>query len=100
MASTTAGLKETRLEAMEADPRGEFKRVYVETYRGYKIRLKRGREWGTFEVSIGGESLSSPYGRTNADALSQIRGARGYIDMSHERPEDFTWSRPPIAWDD
>jgi hypothetical protein len=94
VAGTTAGPTETRLEAMEADPRGVFKRVYVETYRGYKIRVQRNsNEWGALKTLIAGRLLSVPYGRTNADALREVRAARGWIDMSHERPDDFEWSR-------
>lgn len=82
-------------QALEAkDSAARFGGVYVETYRGYKIRVQRGDQWGTLRVSIAGSPIGDPYGRTNTDALRQADVARGYIDASHERPEAYTWSCP------
>lgn len=86
-------------DALEAkNSTGKFAGVFVETYRGYKVRIVRGREWGTLNVSIGGELLGIPYGNSNADALREAKIAHSYIDMSVERPSDFTWSRGPIEF--
>lgn len=80
-------------QALEAKSgAGRFTGIYVETYRGYKIRIQRGTQWGTLRVSIAGESGGMPYGRTNADVLREAKSARAYIDDSHERPDAYTWS--------
>lgn len=83
-------------EALEAkNPADRFGGVYVEVYRGYKIRIQRHREWGRLTVTIAGESSGTPYGRTNADVLSEARYARAYINDSHERPDAYSWSSVP-----
>jgi hypothetical protein len=81
-------------ETLEAkDPTARFGGVYVEMYRGHKIRIQRGIEWGTMRVSIAGEPMGLPFGYTNGDVLREARYARGYIDDSHKRPDAYTWSR-------
>lgn len=80
--------------ALEAkEPTARFGGVYVETYRGYKIGIKRGAQVGTLSLTIGGEPAGVVFGRTNADALRQANCSREYIDDSHERPDAYIWSR-------
>lgn len=81
-------------EALESkSPDARFAGIYVETYRGYKIRIKRAAEWGKLDVWIAGEYGGNPYGTRNVDVVSAARSARLYIDDSHERPDAYTWSR-------
>ena len=72
-----------------------FARQTTETYRGHKITVRKGREWGTLHVLINGHTLGHPYGRTNADALRELRYLRSYVDDAIARPDayDFTPDR-------
>lgn len=87
-------------EALESKvPTARFAGIYVEVYRGYKIRIQRGTEWGTLRGSIAGEPFGSTMGYTYGDVVKEALSARWYIDDSHERPEAYTWSRPPLVWE-
>lgn len=74
-------------------PAGDrFTRQTSEVYRGHKLTVKKGREWGFLHVLINGHTLAYPYGTTNGQALRELRSLRGTVDDSIERPDayDFT----------
>ena len=57
-----------------------------ETYRGNKIVVRKGRQWGTVEMLINGQSLGSYMG----SAEQWTAHARGTIDHFHASPESYT----------
>ncbi|GIH26011.1 hypothetical protein Aph01nite_43210 [Acrocarpospora phusangensis] len=58
----------------------------TETYRGVKLKVKKGREWGYLTYFVNGVSWGDHLGRDEEKALASMHG---YVDMAIERPADF-----------
>ena len=56
--------------------------MLTETYKGRKIRVKRGREWGTVAATVNGAhaATSNCYG-DQAKAVEQIRAQIDFVDL-------------------
>lgn len=67
-----------------------FARSFTETYRGHKLRVVKGKRWGTLDVSINAWTFTGAYGRTNGDAARELSSLRGYVDDAFDRPDAYT----------
>jgi hypothetical protein len=66
-----------------------FARSFTETYRGHKLRVAKGTEWGRLHVWVNGWDGGQPYGRTNGDAARELRSLRSTVDDAYERPDNY-----------
>jgi len=54
--------------------------VLTETYKGRKLKVARGREWGTLTGSVNGTPVSWPISRDEAAVLADLRNQVDWID--------------------
>jgi hypothetical protein len=52
-----------------------------ETYRGRKLKVKKGREWGTLVGTVNGTPVTWPMSRDEAACLAQIKAQIDWIDQ-------------------
>ena len=52
-----------------------------ETYQGRKLKVKKGREWGTLVGSVNGTPVTWPTGRDETATLAQIKAQIDWIDQ-------------------
>jgi hypothetical protein len=57
--------------------------MVTETYRGRKIQARKGREWGTALVTVGGEPASWPM---TTDLQAAVDGVKATIDFVDREP--------------
>lgn len=62
----------------------------TETYRGVKLKVKKGREWGTLAHFVNGEPWGEWYG---TDEDQAVKSMHGYVDSAIEQPD-----RWPAYW--
>jgi hypothetical protein len=60
--------------------------VKTETYRGVKLKVKKGREWGSLARFVNGQPWASFTGTDEAKALQEMHG---YVDGAIERPDAY-----------
>jgi hypothetical protein len=58
-----------------------------ETYRGVKIRLKKGREWGYTNVQVNGHNQGD---RMELDRERILKILRSYVDLAIAEPDRMT----------
>ena len=54
-----------------------------ETYKGRRLRVKRGREWGVLDATVNGCSAGS---RTSCDEAAVMRDLRNWVDLIDQEP--------------
>ena len=54
--------------------------MLTETYKGRRLRVQRGCDWGTLRVMVNGQLVATPLGRDEAQALAQLRRDVDFID--------------------
>ena len=54
--------------------------MITETYKGRKLKVKKGREWGTLIGTVNGTPATWPTGRDEAAAMAAMRSQIDYID--------------------
>lgn len=79
----------------ERPARERFTRSTTETYRGHKLTVRKGREWGYLHVLINGHTLGFPHGTTNEQAARELVTLRNIVTDAIARPDayDFTPDR-------
>lgn len=56
--------------------------MITETYRGRKLRVTKGSEWGTVDATVNGEyALAAACGSDQARAIQQLRATIDFIDQ-------------------
>ena len=55
--------------------------MITETYRGRKLKARKGAEWGTVVVTCNGEPVSWPMGTDPARALAPVKAQIDGIDL-------------------
>jgi hypothetical protein len=56
-----------------------------ETYKGRKLLVKRGREWGMLETYVNGVIVGTPCGARQEAAERELVGLRAWVDLVDER---------------
>ena len=54
--------------------------MITETYRGRKLKVKKGREWGTLVGTVNGTPATWPTSRDETAAIQNMRSQIDYID--------------------
>ena len=54
--------------------------MLTETYKGRKLKVKKGREWGTLVGTVNGTPATWPIGSDEAKCLADLRTWIDYID--------------------
>ena len=54
--------------------------MLTETYRGRKLRVRKGREWGTLDATVNGVATLTLTGCDEAAVLTQLRADIDWID--------------------
>ena len=57
-----------------------------DTYHGRKLRVKKGREWGTLDGFVNGHSKMTAYGRAGVDEARLLASLRTEIDFIDREP--------------
>jgi hypothetical protein len=60
--------------------------MITETYKGRKLRVKKGREWGTVDATVNGEY--APTASCGSDQAKGVQQLRDMIDWIDEKPVD------------
>ncbi len=58
----------------------------IETYRGVKLKVKKGREWGRLARFVNGVPWGEGIG---TDEVKALQSMRGYVDGAIERPDAY-----------
>lgn len=67
--------------------------MLTETYRGRRIRITKGRQWGTLAVTINGTRWTD---QTSLDEAAVMADTRRWIDMIDREP--VNGERWPAYW--
>lgn len=59
------------------------------TYKGRRLLVKRGREWGKLEAFVNGVSVGHPYGSTQAAVERELDQLERNVDFADGRPGAF-----------
>jgi hypothetical protein len=55
--------------------------MITETYRGRKIKARKGREWGTILLTCNGEDIGSRDGTDLSKAVASVKAWIDFIDL-------------------
>jgi len=69
-------------------------------YRGNRITVAKGKQWGYLVLSINGHPIANPIGWMNKpdDVDRQLTSARGTIDNFNERPHAYTNGNGEVSY--